>query len=169
MPVLADFGLVVDVPPGWDGRITRRGDGSPTQLVGPSTVNGLAVTSHPVVHLANFPLPEVRADFGSDVVETMGPDDVFAVLFEYGPAAVGTPLFATVGFPQLDGSRFTPDTLQRGIPGQAGFQTFFQVSRRAFTLYAVVGSYARRAQLVPRLDAVLATMRIAAPVGPPTG
>jgi hypothetical protein len=169
MPVLTDFGLAVELPPGWDGRITRRDDGQATQLVGPGGVAGLAVASHPVVHVASFPLPDRRADFGSDVVETMGPDGVFAVLFEYGPAAVGTSLFATVGFPQLDGSRFTPDTLQRGIPGQAGFQTFFQVSRRAFTLYAVIGSYARRARLVPRLDGVLATTRIAGPAGSAAG
>jgi hypothetical protein len=167
MATLTGFDITVELPAGWDGRVTRRGDGRPQAVVGPGGVTGLSIADHPVVHLANFALPEQRGDFGSGVVELMGPTDVFAVLFEYGPTAVGTPLFASVGVPLLDPSRFSPDTMQRRIEGQAGFQAFFQETRRAFTLYAVIGSYPARRVLVAQLDAVVRTVRIGQPVGAP--
>ena len=62
----------------------------------------------PVVHLANFPLPEHRGDFGSGAVDRMGSGHVLLVLFEYGPESVGQALFQRQGLP----TRLRPDDVQ---------------------------------------------------------
>ena len=56
-------------------------------------------TTYPVAQFATFPLPDDIGDFGSGAVTLMGPQDVFASLFEYGPESVGTALFARQGRP----------------------------------------------------------------------
>ena len=141
----------VEVPPGWDVVVAR-----PTQ---PGD-DGRA-TSNPLIHAANFPLPARRGDFGSGAVELMGPDDVFVSLFEYSPDSAGQPLFAADGIPrQIDPDRFSPNGLQRVIPGQAGYQRFFTEQGRPFCLYVVLGSYANRGAVVPSVEQFLAGIDI---------
>jgi hypothetical protein len=90
----------------------------------------------------------------------MGPADVFASLFEYGPESVGTALFAQQGRPTaFSEADFSPMTLRRGIPGQSGTQWFFTESGRPFSFYAVLGSHALPA-LVPRVNALLASLTL---------
>jgi len=147
MARLAAHGLSVDRPAGWDVAIYRR---SPTE----------GATTHPVLHAANFPLPKRRGDFGIGAVERMGPGNVFVVLFEYEPAAAGTPLFADVGRPRPRPGHFHPRALQRTLPGQAGAQWFFTEAGRPFSLYVVLGSYARRQTLVPMAERIVTGLRI---------
>jgi hypothetical protein len=91
----------------------------------------------------------------------MGTRDVFMVLFEYEPEAVSTPLFKRQGIPRrLATNAFDATMLRRGIPGQAGYQTFFQEAGRAFCLYIVLGNGRKRAPLVDLVNRVLATVRI---------
>lgn len=143
------LGLAVDLPPGWDGRIYRR----PAVAAGEQT--------NPVLHAANFPLPETRGDFGGGAVELMTARDAFVALVEYDAASARTPMFARPGFPlQLTAAVFAPNQLQRALPGQAGVQRFFSERGRAFCLYVVVGSYAARAVLLPQVNAVLATLQV---------
>ncbi len=71
-------------PPGFEGRIFVR-----------PRVGG--ERPFPVAHFATFPLPEEVGDFGGGAVTLMRPTDIFAVLFEYGPESLGTPLFARQG------------------------------------------------------------------------
>jgi hypothetical protein len=162
MPSLRGHDVRVTLPAGWDGRITVRRDGAPEAL---HTAGGPVVFTaqpQPVVHIANFGLPEERADFGNGAVELMGDRDVLVVLFEYEAEAVAAPLFATHGLPRtLTAADFDPSMLRRGLAGQAGHQSFFQESGRAFCLYVVLGSSARRARLIPLVNTVLATVRIA--------
>ena len=130
-------GISVAVPSGWDARIYRRSvtAGEPT---------------YAVVHGANFSLPEVRGDYGSGAVETMGPADVFVALLEFSPGDANSALFAHRGLPEtLDPSGFATSSLQRALPGQAGVQIFLNQSGRAFCLYVVLGSSAARGRLVP--------------------
>jgi hypothetical protein len=119
-------GLELDVPRGWEARIQRR------------DVVAFGEATQPIVHLANFPLPEQRGDFGAGVVETMRDRDTFVVLFEYGSESVGTALFRHQGVPRLTPRHFNARRLQRTIPGQVGTQLFFTAGNRAFCLYAVV-------------------------------
>ena len=142
MPTVRAHGIASQLPNGFDAKIFVR-----TVPVG---------TAYAVAQFATFPLPDDVGDFGSGAVNLMGPDDVFVTLFEYGPESLGTRLFARQGRPSaLSPADFSPTVLRRGLPGQSGTQWFFTESNRPFTLYAVLGSYAARGQLVPRLNGLL--------------
>ena len=70
----------------------------------------------------------------------------------------GTALFARVGVPRVSAADFAPNNMQRPIPGQSGAQYFFNHGGRAFCLYVVLGSHARRNELVVEVNAVLSTL-----------
>ncbi|WP_432540904.1 hypothetical protein [Kineococcus sp. SYSU DK002] len=148
-------GISVDAPRGWEVRITRRAP------------EGHEPGSHrrPVLHAATVPLPAVRGDFGGGVTGTLTGGDVFVSLFEQDPAAARTALFADEGFPVPALADFSPNRLQRSIPGQSGAQWFFHVGDRAFSLYVVLGSHARRAELLGVLVPLLGSVQL--PGGPP--
>ena len=151
MARLHAHGIAAALPAGFEGRIFVRAQSADS-------------VSRPVAHFATFPLPGDVGDFGSGAVTAMGPEDVFAVLFEYGPESVGKALFSRSGMPRrLDSSHFHPTVLRRGLPQQSGTQWFFTESGRPFTLYAVLGSHARRSRLVPRLNGLLANLAVDAP------
>jgi hypothetical protein len=167
---LTGHGISAALPRGWEGGIVRQ----PGIDVAAARHHSLrpdraftsaaVATSLPAVHLANFPLPAERGDFGSGAVEVMGPDDVFMSLVEYGPENVGTPLFAAAGPPtRLSPGDFSPHALQRTLPGQAGYQAFFTTAGRAFCLYVVLGDRRNAGALVAAADAVLAELEIGAP------
>jgi hypothetical protein len=148
------LGIGADLPPGWEARITRR---DPAQ----ARAAGAVGTPHPVAHLATFPLPEDRGDYGSGAVDRMTAADALVVLVEHDPTSVGTALFAPVGLPRdLRPGDFDPMGLQRTIPGQAGHQRFFTEAGRAFCLYVVLGAHRAAVALVPQVNAVLRTIRI---------
>lgn len=161
MPELRGHGLGGTLPAGWDGRITLRNDGELETFRASGSAESFTAAAQPVLHVANFALPEERGDFGSGAVELMGARDVFVVLFEFDPSSVGTPLFARRGMPRsLRPSDFDETTLRRGIRGQAGYQEFFTEAGRALCLYVVLGASAARSRLVPLVNQVLATVRI---------
>jgi hypothetical protein len=156
---LQAHGIAASLPAGFEGRIFKRQG------------TGLE-TSFAVAHFATFALPNEVGDFGGGAVTLMGNDDIFASLFEYGPDSAGTKLFGRQGMPrEMSTSHFLPYVLRRGVNGQAGTQWFFTEAGRPFTLYAVLGSHARRAVLVPRVNGLLAGLVVhpapqSAPVGP---
>ena len=172
MAELQGHGLAVSTPAGWEGRIYRRP--SADELHGTSTagpVSGAPAPSgelvHPVVHIATIPLAPDVADFASDAVDGLGPADAIVVLKEFDPSETAYVLFSAQGLPRdLDPDWFDPSGLQRTIPGQAGLQLFFQEGGRAFCVYVVLGSFARRNDVVPKVNEVLATIRID-PLGAP--
>lgn len=148
MPSLRAHGITAPLPGGFEGRIFVR-----------ATV-GQEVT-YPVAHFATFALPIDVGDFGGGAVDRMGVDDVFVVLFEYGPESLGRALFARQGMPRaLLPADFRPYVLRRGLGGQSGTQWFFTQSGRPFTLYVVLGSHARRHVLVPRVNGLLASVSV---------
>ena len=151
---IQERGLSVDLPAGWEGDFYRREPDA-----GP--LSG-AEKTYTVAHMANRSLPPNRGDFGSGVVELMGPDDVLVVLFEYGPESVGTALFSHQGPPwPLKAGRFGPNSLQRPLPGQGGLQQFFTMANRAFCVYVVLGQLGNARAMVPQVNAMLRTMTIA--------
>lgn len=155
---LSGFGVTMQLPAGWDGRVYRRSEQVVRTAPG---ITAAPIESRPVLHAASFPLPPRRGDFGSNAVEIMSSTDVFVVLFEYEPAAARTPLFAQRGLPgALRAEDFRPDALQRTIAGQAGVQRFFNDAGRAYCLYVVLGSYERRGQLVRVVNEILASVSI---------
>jgi hypothetical protein len=142
-------GVAADLPTGWEAGIS-----------GAEASRG-ANPRLRVAHFANFPLPAQRADFGGDVVEAMRPGDAFIVLFEYEPESAGEALFAARGVPLVDSRDFDRDTVQYPIPGQSGVQRFFQERGRAFCLYVVVGSHVDRADILPQVKSVIASIEVA--------
>jgi hypothetical protein len=162
MSEMAAHGLALDVPPGWEGRVFRRpeADEAESSAVagGPAPVGE---RTFPVMHVSSVPIPNDAADFGSDVVTSLGQDDAFIVLKEFDPADTVHELFALEGMPRtLDPDDFDPGTLQRQLAGQAGRQVFFQEAGRAFCIYVVLGAYTRRHVVVPAVNSVLASIRI---------
>ena len=143
MTHIAAHGVGLEVPSGWEGRIVRRAPVNPREQ------------SRAVVHLASFPMPEARGDFGVGVTELMRRGDVFVTLFEYGPESVGTPMFAAKGIPTLTTEMFGPRRLQRTLPGQIGCQLFFTADRRPFCLYVVVAGRFHLRPAVTQVNAVL--------------
>ncbi len=163
-PQLHAHGIAAPLPRGFEGRIFVRATSGPE-------------VPYPVAHFATFPLPADVSDFGGGAVNLMGPNDIFVVLFEYGPESLGRALFARQGMPRaLTTTDFRPYVLRRGLGGQSGTQWFFTDSGRPFSLYVVLGSHTRRAALVPRVNSLLGSVVIsplavpwAASTPPPPG
>ena len=141
---LEHAGIVVDLPPGWEARARTQPPSEPGR---PGNV---------LLHAATVPLPAQRGDFGSGVVELLGPDDVFVSLFEYDGRDAEQALFASSGLPLPRPSDFSPAVLQRTQLGHSGAQWFFTVDGRPFCLHAVLGSHSRRAPGAARVAALLA-------------
>ncbi len=158
-------GISVDLPPGWEGAVTHQRPIDPAELQlfqGAPTAGPQPSAPLPALHIANFPLPPDRADFGAGAVEAMGAAHVFVALVEFGPESVRTALFARQGVPRsLRPEEFHPQTLQRTLPRQAGRQVFCTEATRAFCLYAVLGERLHAPRLVGEVNRVLATLRIA--------
>ena len=161
---LESHGIETDLPPGWEGRIgVRTQPTADTRAAGEVSAIGAArEVPHPIVHLANFALPEQRGDFGSGAVDLMGAEDVLVVLFEYGPECADTALFKHRGIPKnLTPSMFSSSALQRTLPGQAGCQIFFTEAGRAFCSYTVLGRQANALRVLPQANDTLSRTRIA--------
>ena len=144
---IRSHGLAVDVRDGWEASVYRR-----AALPGER--------AEAVVHLATFPLPAKRGDFGAGAVELMGRDDIFVSLFEYGAGAAKQALFSHDGWPVIAAEQFATARLQHAIRGQSGVQHFFRLDARAFCLYVVLGSHARRAALAPLANDAVQGLRV---------
>ena len=179
---LRGWGITADLPDHWEGRLFNRpvptaeftglvepaedGSGQLTaqRLSGPEAEAGAigwkGERTAPVLHLANFGLGSERGDFGSGVVGTMGPRHAFVALLDYGTELAGTPLFAPRGVPRPRRADFSPDCLQRRLPGQLGFQRFFTVGSRAMCLFVVLGSVGQAPALVADVNATLDGVKV---------
>ena len=108
-------------------------------------------------------LPPGTGDFASGAVDKLGSDDVLDRALRVRRRRASTqPLFKRSG-PAARRSPPTtsaPTCCSAPIRGQAGVQRFFQDQGRAFCLYVVIGSFARRQQLVKRVNDVLGTLTI---------
>jgi hypothetical protein len=154
---LQAHGIETDLPAGWEGRIALRTRPTATNRA----IGDPEEVPNPIVHLANFALPEQRGDFGSGAVDLMTDQHVMVVLFEYGPECVGTALFERKGMPRkLTPSMFSASALQRTLPGQAGCQVFFTEADRAFCLYTVLGRQSAATRVLPQANATLTATRI---------
>jgi hypothetical protein len=150
-------GLAVDVPSGWEGRIYDRG----APAFGPLTAGQQgSAPSLATLHVASFPLPATVGDYGGGAVELMTNKDLLVVLMEFTPSSAATPLFAAKGIPRLRVDDVSPTQLQRLIEGQGGVQRFFSAAGRAFCLYVVFGSYARRTRTIPVVNDILGSLTI---------
>jgi hypothetical protein len=137
------YGISVDLPTGWEGRIYKRPEGDPT------------------LHAGNFPLPVEDGDFGSRALAAMGSGGAFFAVTEYDQALASQGLFAPGSpaplpvAPELD-----PNALLRIRPGQSGLQRFITIGGRPFCVYVVVGSVPSAGALLAQANQVLQTVSI---------
>ena len=151
MADLTGPGIRLGLPRGWEGEVDHGG----FQPVADGSIRPT------VVHLANFPLPPGRGDYGSGAVETMQAGDVLVVLYEFDQSSAGSALFGLRGVPRtVTADEFDPAALQWGRPGMSGLQRFFTERGRAFCLYIVLGSHLDRRDVLPDIEAVLAGVDI---------
>ena len=140
---LARYGIAVNVPSGWEGKVF--------------TLPG----TRPTMHTANFPLPPSDGNFGAAAISSMADDGVFVAFVEYDPELAGVGLFSTQGLPApLVARDMSGRAMQRMIPGRSGVQRFFTESGRAFCLYAVIGSKPRRDALVGKVNDLVGGLEI---------
>jgi hypothetical protein len=145
---LSAHGIAANLPAGFEGRIFVR------ESVG-------AEISRPVAQFATFAIPEGIGDFGGNTDTNLGPSDIFAVLFEYGPESVGTALFAVQGVPSgLTTKDFLPYVMRPGVGGSLGIQRFFTASGRPFMFYARLGSLQQQVVLVQKVNQLLSNLNI---------
>jgi len=159
---LSGSGITVDVPGGWEGKIYTR-PAPPSPPPSPGNPRATAVpseTTAAVLHVASFAMPPETGDYGGGAVELMKNTDLLVILFEHGRSSANTPLFSATGVPRLTADDVSPVQLQRIIDGQGGVQRFFTAAGRAFCLYVVFGSYARRVRTIPVVNEILASIRI---------
>lgn len=152
---LESNGITAELPPGWEAEIMVRPE-SEAEVVRA----GGEQTTKPVAHMANFPLPPDRGDFGSNAVEVMAAEDLLVCLIEYDNASASSELFSSEGLPTLSPDQFSPESMQRSLPGQSGTQEFFNIGGRAFCIYVVLGSHARRQATIDRINQVIAGIEI---------
>jgi hypothetical protein len=149
-------GVAVELPDGWDGRMRRRAVPGHRAKAGR---RGLVT-----VHAANFALPGDDGDYGTSATSRMSRAGVFATLIEFSPGEglePGRGLYRPRGVPRRLAARdFSPETMLRRLPGQAGAQRFFTAAGRPFCLYAVIGSSRRAETLAPEVNRLLAAVRI---------
>lgn len=149
-PVLSSHSLSVSVPAGWEVEFS--------ELESPP-----GERRRPMVQFANFALPAERGDYGSGAVETMDSGGIFMVLMEFDNASTRTAMFSGTAVPtDLDSVDFSPQVLQRRLPGQSGAQRFFRIHDRAFGLYIVLGSGRASGLLVPEVNRMLRRVTVAA-------
>ncbi len=162
------YGISLDLPGGWDGRLYSRplveppvlppGLGQPFFRT-PAARGGAAT-----LHIANFTLPVKTGDFGTAATAAMPADGVFAALVEYQPGQgleARKGLFEPQGVPApLTARDFDPRTMLRASPGQAGLQRFFSIGNRPLCLYAVLGSARGAEARLYELNGALASLQI---------
>ena len=162
MTRLVAHGLGVTLPDRWEaciaGPVVSRGVAHAANA--PGTRGSAGERTFAVLHLASFPLPEQRDDFGGNFTSSMRSSDAFVALFEYGPEAALQPLFSARGVPRVDARMFSPNRLQQRRPGQLGCQLFFNASARAFCLYVVAGSRASLPRIVAQVNGALAGLEV---------
>ncbi len=150
-PSLSLHGVDIAVPAGWEAEIGWAGETAPSGYSSPPRI---------LAHLANFILPTVRGDYGSGAVEHLDANAIFVALLEFAPTSPGG-VFSASGLPRrLRGGDFSPQALQRRLPGQAGLQRFLTVGERRFVLYVVIGSYRLRDLLAPEASRALRSITI---------
>ena len=162
------FGITVDLPHGWDGRIYRHAPVPRGPCVGAAAaaaeVTDLATdegTVQPVAHLANFPLPADRGDYGSGAVERMGPVTCSSASWSSTRRPRTAACSRTRAFP-VSSAAALPPTRCSGRSRAARRPGLLPRMGRAFCAYAVLGATAT-VPLTPRVNDLLATVRIEDP------
>ena len=150
---IADRGLALEVPSGWEARIF-------VPALPPPAIN------LPVVHASSVALPTARSSFATEATTSLGATGVLISLVEFEAALAGVGLYAATGVPSgLGAAELDAAALQVPHPQQGGVQRFFSEAGRAFCLYVVAGLGPGLAQRLGRVNAVIGSLRVDAVAG----
>ncbi len=145
---VAGHGISVEVPEGWEARITQR------------------VGSGAVLHAASFALSASDGAFGAAATGRMRRGDGFLAVVEYvDPEMIrpGVGLYKAARPPAPVLAQFGPMSLQVTRAGQFGWQRFFTEGGRTCAIYAVIMPGAERPEkLVRRLAGVVGSLSVSA-------
>ena len=145
---LADRGLALEVPRGWEARIFVPSAPAPA-------------VNLPVVHASSVALPLARSSFATEATPLLGASGVLIALVEFESALADAGLYAARGVPaRLRGEDLDPAALQLPHPRQGAVQRFFSDAGRAFCLYVVAGLGPALAERLARANDVLASLRV---------
>lgn len=149
MTELSDHGITIDVPHGWEARLS-------VPDLPPPAVN------LPVLHMADLPLGTRRSSYAVETAASMpaatGGAVVSLVEFESHLANAG--LYAPQGAPRIRPADLDPRALQFARADQAGVQRFFSMQGRAFSLYVVASVDRGTQRRLSAVNAALASLRI---------
>lgn len=147
-PTLNAYGMRMDLPEGWDGRI-----------VGPA-----GTEFGPYLHAANFPLPPKDDDVASNARAGMTDDQVTIVLIDVTTALARDVRGSQEPYPPLEGKlQVGPedlgDSLESGYPGDAHARREFSIEGRSFFLHVEWGASTASPERFSVVNEVLATFR----------
>ena len=146
---LTGFGISIDLPSGWEGRIFKNADDEESH-------------AFPIVHLTDFPLRVVEANFAGPMIATMDSSSSLLVLCEYGPEQAGTPLFAAGAPPNVIrlGDLYSDAFFGPHHHSLLARQWFFTLGSRAFCLYVVLGTEADAIDRLDQINSILASISV---------
>ena len=117
MVTIADHGLSLRVPSGWEARMW-------VPDLPPPAIN------LPVVRLTNDAMPVTRNTYAVEESEKLRSSQVVASLVEFDPSLADVGLYAPQGVPEFGADDLDPRALQRAQEGRAGLQRFFRIGRK---------------------------------------
>lgn len=150
MTVLADHGISIDVPAGWEARMS-------VPDLAPPAVN------LPVLHMADYRLATTRQS--SYAIETAAAMEkrtggVIVSLIEFGSELANMGLYAPQGAPTLHPRDLDGRALQIPRDDQGGVQRFFSLSGRAFSLYVVASLDRGTERRLAAVNGTLASLQV---------
>ena len=147
MLTIADHGLSLRVPTGWEARLW-------VPDLPPPAIN------LPVVRLTNHAMPATRNTYAVEESEKLGRSQVVVSLVEFDPSLADVGLYAPQGVPEFGADDLDPRALQRAQEGRAGLQRFFSVNGRAFSLYVMARQGSGLERVVRELHDLLVTLTV---------
>jgi hypothetical protein len=150
MTRLADHGISIDVPAGWEARMS-------VPDLAPPAIN------LPVLHLADYPLTHARqSSYAVETAAAMGKRSggIVVSLIEFGPDLANVGLYAPQGAPTLHPRDLDGRALQIPRPDQGGVQRFFSIAGRAFSLYVVASLDRATERRMTAANASLASLQV---------
>ena len=146
MVTIADHGLELTVPEGWEARIWV------PDLPAPAL-------NLPVITLSNAVLSNTRTTYAAEESERLPRSKVMVSLVEFDEALADVGLYAPQGVPgPFTEDDLDPRALQRARRGRSGLQRFFSVNGRAFSLYVIARDGPGLARTLGKLHQALASL-----------
>jgi hypothetical protein len=144
-----EYGISVDLPDSWEGRIWAPGYPSLDAVPGPA------------LHAGSFELPADDGTLGNAACRIMTTSDVFFAFTGVGRELANVGIYAQNGLDSpLSPSDFNPTASFDPVVGISFVERFLTVGTWAFVLFVACGTLALTESGLDQLRAVLATVTV---------